>query len=155
MEAEQNKKCAREAMSNLPAATDSFALLCKRIRNLERSGDIKKLNTFLDGAEYAAAFAALDAGQKAKVRVLTGKAYVKAEQKLKPIPRYSKRGWRAWDAERIAKLEAAERKHGTDEGIARELGLSLGAARMARWRYIGGRGRKLFVSHATAMREAA
>lgn len=45
----------------------------------------------------------------------------------------------AWDAARIAKLKAAEAKYGTDEGIARALGISRPAAKRARWRYIGAR----------------
>jgi hypothetical protein len=140
--------------------TKTFALLCKTLRQFERSGDIKKLNTFLDSAEYAAAFAALDTGQKAKVRVLTGKAYAKAEQKLKPIPRYSKKGWRIWDEVRIAKLRSIERaavKAGDrpDEAIARAFGISLKAAMAARRRYVGARPVHRFGAGATSVSRAA
>lgn len=140
------------------ASDKAFKLLRGDFSRLAKLGDMKKLLAYLDSTRYTTLHARLTAKHQLDLHDFTHAAKLAAtkhQKKLKPIPQYSQRGWRTWDADRIAKLKAAEAKYGSDEGIARELGLSLGAARMARWRYIGGRGHKPFVSYATVMREAA
>lgn len=135
------------------APNTAFQLLKGDFSRLKRLGDMKKLAAFVESPRYNELHGLLSPKQKFDLQdhfSAAKSAAQKRQKKLKPIPRYSQRGWRTWTPERIAKLKAAERKHGSDEGIARELGISLTAARMARWRHIGPRGRQLFVPYATA-----
>ena len=149
-----NKKLSPETMSTV--SDNAFRLLKGDLTKIANRGELKGLLAYLRTERYTTLYAQLTPKRQLDLHDHTHAAKVACtKQQEKPIPKYSKRGWRSWDAERIAKLKAAEAKYGTDEGIARELGISLGAARMARWRHIGGRGHKPFVSYATVMSKAA
>ena len=56
----------------------------------------------------------------------------------RPIPEQRETKLR-WTPALIERLRAAERKHGTDEGIARELRIPVKTAKVARWKYVGPR----------------
>lgn len=137
------------------AANNIFPQLAAELHRLERLGDIKKLNAFMASAKYNEGFACLTATQKGKIGILIGKAFSKADQKLAPIPLYSKKGWRYWTEERIAKLKAVEARTGSDEAIARAFGISLKAAMRARRRHVGPRPLQLFGASAPIFDRAA
>lgn len=140
----------------------AFQVLKGNFTRLARLGEMKKLLTYLDSDRYKTLHAQLTVKRQLDLHDYlhaAKSACTKHQKKQKPIPRYTQRGWRAWDAERIAWLVALDRKYQgaahPDKEIAREMGISVGGARMARWRYIGKRGHKPFETYATVMREAA
>jgi len=136
-----NKKLSPETMSIRyisPYKANSFLL--KKFAHIAKFGNMKTFRDFLASPKYAENYAALSPLHRVAVAKAMARAFEATDQKA-PLPRFSKRGWRTWDAERIAKLKAADAKHGNDEGIAREMGISLKAAKAARWRHIGRRQR--------------
>jgi hypothetical protein len=137
----------------------AFIFFAQNFRVLKRSGDSKKLEAFLASDQYLKHFAALTSSERMRVHALWHEALTAIKEratKQKPLPRYNpSKGWRSWTPERIAQLKAAEAKYGTDEGIARAMGISLDAATRARYRHIGPRPVFRFGADTTARKQAA
>ena len=110
-----------------------------RMGHFGRYKDDKRLEAYLLSDEFARSFLALEPAQRLRaVRAIT-QAEIKCASKYPPIP--SSRQPRArpdWkNPATIAKLKAAWARHGSDKGIAREMQISLPAAKIARWKFIG------------------
>lgn len=121
----------------------AFSFLTRKFAHIERFGNMKAMRDFLDSKEYRDNNSALAPMHVMPVSKAMAKALTAVDKK-QPLPIRIEKGWRTWTPERIELLKAADAKHGNDEGIARELGLSLGAARAARWRYVGKRAGRNF-----------
>lgn len=112
--------------------------LSRNLKRLARSADMTEFQAFVSRPSFMADLTRLDLKQRMKVMELLG-ATQNACNGRRPIPKTGTVRVEKWDAAMIAKLRAAEAKHGDDKGIARELGIPLDAARVARWKYIGRR----------------
>lgn len=132
----------------------AFHFLTRKFAHIERFGNIKTMRDFLASRKYRDHNAVLLPSHIVIVSKALARAMAAVDQK-QPLPLFSKRGWRSWTPERIAKLKAADAKHGNDEGIARELGISLKAAKAARHRHIGKRDTRMFRPHTTPLEQAA
>lgn len=110
----------------------------KRLRALGKKADPKALEAFVASSEFDQHWLGLRGDRRrrtATVRLL-------AEARLACLPAKPLIEGLApkrvrWDAARIARLQAAWQRWGTDEGVARAMGLNLEAAARARRRYIG------------------
>jgi hypothetical protein len=109
--------------------------LVAKFNQLARRGDLRELMDYIGSDACAQLMAMLNRAD----RVSAAKVQFAAQESCyegKPIPpRWSMRV--KWTPEMIAKLRKAWHKHGTDEGIARELGIPYDNARRARRRFIG------------------
>jgi hypothetical protein len=114
------------------------------LMRLARRGDVEALREYLSGDMFMAAFSRLDPNRRQSVMRCYGRAEALCEARArhplvqpKPIDakRTEKVNWR--DATMRAKLGAAyARAGGDDETAARLLGVTRGAARLAKTRYL-------------------
>ena len=103
------------------------------------------MRTYVRGDGFLGAFNGLDAGRRETVMLVYAQTHAACEAKaklplLKPVPlnartRKNLTNWR--DPVMMAKLANAYARAQDDEGAARILGVTSGAARLARRRYLG------------------
>lgn len=135
----------------------AFAKISAELRRLQRLGDLNVATRYMASEDYLKQLPLLSAADHGRVVSLIGEIWRTATDKAAanpktPIPKYSARGWRAWDEGRIARLKALWGAYGTDRAIARGLGISLKAAQRARLRHVGS---YCYVAQPTDFRAAA
>ena len=114
----------------------ALLVLSRRVRNF---ATIKALEAGVASPDFQERFALLSGQQRMTISALVGERQVLLMGRERPVPTTTESKASKWTPDFIAKLKAAERKHGSDIGIARELGLTKKAAARARLRYIGTR----------------
>src|SRR5262249_40413554 len=119
--------------------------LTQTLMRLARRGDVEALRDYLSGDSFLAAFSGLDPNRRQSAMRCYGRAEALCEARTrhplaKPGPIDAKRVRKSnWSAAMRAKLARAYAvASGDDEKAARILGVSLGAARLAKRRYLGG-----------------
>ncbi len=124
------------------SAAKAFEKIAAELRRHQRAGDFQSANRYVASDAYLQLLPQLSPADHGKVMKLIGEIWRAAGDRAAgdpktPIPKYSEKGWRSWDESRVARLKAIWRRYGDDKAIARGLGISHGAARVARNRYIG------------------
>lgn len=116
-------------------ARGALAYIVKAFKRLERKRDYKAFRAYITSAAYRSFLIDLDADGC----MTATKALIAAQKACVPrAPLKAQWSMRVrWTDDMVAKLKAADRKYGTDEGIARALGIPYDNARRARRRYIG------------------
>lgn len=124
-------------------------LLTQTMRRLARYGDVQGLRSYMCSDAFLAAFVALDPPRRRTAMLAYADAEAICESKTRqplakptPVSERKRKGerknvadWR--DPVMLAKLSNAYARTGTDEGAARLCGVTEGAARLARKRYLG------------------
>jgi len=95
--------------------------------------DLIGLQAYLRGDEFMRHFSGMAPKHRIAVIMAVGKAFNACEERLAPPKRQSTR---QWDAARIERLRRVYAGGDGDHQAALALGISLGAAKMARWRYL-------------------
>ena len=109
----------------------------KRLAKMASLGDMTR---YAASQEYVEALQAMTPKQRAEVGKAFGLAWVRCEAKLGPVRLPAKPGtlkranWR--DPAMVARFRDAWARTGTPEGAARLCGITPGAAKVARGRYI-------------------
>lgn len=119
----------------------AFAVLAANYARLRKKGDIVELVAFSATAAFQAHYAQMNKLHRLKLAQVMSETFAAVNDLTKkpPLPKYSKRGWRWWTPERIEQLRQIDARTGSDEAIARAMGLSYKAAKAARHRHIGPR----------------
>lgn len=126
----------------------ALATIVKAFKRLEQGRNYKAFRAYICSPAYRDLLPSLDAdGFITATKCLT-EAQTACTPKAPLKPKWSMRV--TWGPEMVEKLWAAERKYGTDEGIARALGIPYHNARRARLRYVGKRPPQPNVAWATA-----
>jgi hypothetical protein len=139
------------------SAARAFEKIAAELRRLQRAGDKQGCIRYMASDAYLTFLPQLSPADHGKVMSLIGEIWRAAGDRAAgdpktPIPKYSTRGWRAWDEGRVARLKALWAKFGDDKAVARGLGISLKAAQRARLRYVGS---YCYVAQPTEFRAAA
>lgn len=124
------------------SSAKAFEKIAAELRRLQRAGDFQGATRYVASDAYLQLLPQLSPADHGKVLTLISEVWRAAADRAAgdpktPIPKYSQRGWRAWDDGRIARLKALWAKFGDDKAVARGLGISLDAAKRARRRHIG------------------
>ncbi len=124
------------------SAAKAFEKIAAELRRLQRAGDFQGATRYMASDAYLQLLPQLSPADHGKVLSLIGEIWRTATDKAAgnpktPIPKYSEKGWRSWDAGRVARLKALWARYGDDKAIARGLGISLKAAQRARLRHVG------------------
>lgn len=117
------------------ASPATLNAILRAFKRLGTQGDYKAFRAYIASEDYHQLMSKLDAGGY----LVATNALVAAQQACVPLPPLAKK-WSMrvkWTPEMIAKLKAADQKYGTDEGIARALGIPFHNARRARRRFLG------------------
>jgi hypothetical protein len=124
------------------SAAKAFEKIAAELRRHQRAGDFQGATRYVASDTYQYLLTQLSTADHGKVLTLISEVWRAAADRAAgdartPIPKYSTRGWRAWDEGRVARLKALWARYGDDKAIARGLGISLEAAKRARRRHVG------------------
>jgi hypothetical protein len=133
-----------QGTNSMSTPRGDLASISRNLRRLARLGDVAGMRTYICGDVFIAAFKGLDPGRRQTAMLLFAEVHATCEAKAKrplapPIAlngRLSAKlaNWR--DPIKRAKLAAAYARGEGHEGAARLLGVTIGAARLAKRRYL-------------------
>ncbi len=109
-----------------------------RLNALGKRTDPRALEAFIASAEFDAHWLGLRGDRRRRATVVKLLAQARSAcQPQKPLITAPGEKTRKWNEIKIAQLRASWARWGSDESVARDLEISVGAAQRARWRYIG------------------
>jgi len=127
-----------DTMSTMSSPRGNLSSISRTLKRFARLGDVAGIRTYVCGDAFIAAFKGLEPERRQTAMLLFAKAHATCEAKAKlPLAaRMSAKlaNWR--DPTMRAKLADAYARARDHEGAARLLGVTVGAARLAKRRYL-------------------